>query len=120
VRTRLYRDGTVKLTDFPVADISEHLDVEGSVIRLDLWGPSQAAFDMIGEELGLHELAIEDALHASERPKLDRYATHLFLDRYPPPSPASTARTCPTPASTPTPDSSSPPRSSSPCPVCST
>ena len=37
---------------------------------------------MIGEEFGLHELAIEDALHASERPKLDRYATHLFLDAY--------------------------------------
>jgi Mg2+ and Co2+ transporter CorA len=37
---------------------------------------------MIGEEFGLHELAIEDALHASERPKLERYATHLFLDAY--------------------------------------
>jgi magnesium transporter len=82
VRTRLYRDGTLTLSDFPVADISEHLDVEGSVIWLDLCGPTQADFDMIGEEFGLHELAIEDALHASERPKLDRYATHLFLDAY--------------------------------------
>ena len=82
MRTRLYRDGTLTLTDFPVADISEHLDVEGSVVWLDLCGPTQADFDMIDEEFGLHELAIEDALHASERPKLDRYATHLFLDAY--------------------------------------
>jgi magnesium transporter len=82
VRTRLYRDGKLALTDFPVGDISEHLRVERSVIWLDLCGPTQADFDMIGKEFGLHELAIEDALHASERPKLDRYATHLFLDAY--------------------------------------
>ncbi|MEA2557556.1 MAG: magnesium transporter, partial [Actinomycetota bacterium] len=30
-------------------------------------------------ELGLHELAVEDALAEHQRPKLDRYATHLFL-----------------------------------------
>jgi magnesium transporter len=81
-RTRLYRDGTLLLTDFPVAAISDHLNVQGSVIWLDLCGPTQADFDMIGDEFGLHELAIEDALHASERPKLDRYASHLFLDAY--------------------------------------
>jgi hypothetical protein len=28
---------------------------------------------------GLHELAVEDALGPHQRPKLDRYATHLFL-----------------------------------------
>jgi magnesium transporter len=82
VRIRLYRNGRLALTDFPVADVSENLDVDGSVIWLDLCGPTQADFDMIGEEFGLHKLAIEDALHASERPKLDRYATHLFLDAY--------------------------------------
>jgi magnesium transporter len=82
VRTRLYRDGKLMLTDFPVADISEHLDIDGSLIWLDLCGPTPADFDMIGEEFGLHELAFEDALHASERPKLDRHTTHLFLDAY--------------------------------------
>jgi magnesium transporter len=81
-RTRLYRDGKLQLMDFPVADISDHLHAEGSVIWLDLCGPTQADFDMVSEEFGLHELAVEDALHASERPKLDRYATHLFLDAY--------------------------------------
>jgi magnesium transporter len=30
-------------------------------------------------ELGLHELAVEDAFEPHQRPKLDRYATHLFL-----------------------------------------
>jgi magnesium transporter len=82
VRTRLYRGGKLELTDFPVADISEHLTVDGSVIWVDLCAPSQANLDLIGEEFGLHELAIEDALHAGERPKLDRYASHLFLGAY--------------------------------------
>ncbi|MFP5253502.1 MAG: CorA family divalent cation transporter, partial [Actinomycetes bacterium] len=29
-----------------------------------------------------HPLAVEDALHAHQRPKLDRYADHLFLAAY--------------------------------------
>jgi magnesium transporter len=37
---------------------------------------------MVDTEFGLHELAVEDALHESQRPKLDRYATHLFLSAY--------------------------------------
>jgi magnesium transporter len=34
---------------------------------------------MINAEFGLHELAIEAALHERQRPKLDRYPRHLFL-----------------------------------------
>ena len=37
---------------------------------------------MINAELGLHELAIEDALHERQRPKLDRYPRHLFISAY--------------------------------------
>jgi magnesium transporter len=81
-RTRLYRDGTCVLHDFPVADISEHLTDPGSVVWLDLCRPTAGDFDMVNTEFGLHELAVEDALHESQRPKLDRYATHLFLSAY--------------------------------------
>jgi magnesium transporter len=38
--------------------------------------------DHVAEELGLHALAIEDALEARQRPKLDRYADHQFLSMY--------------------------------------
>ena len=34
---------------------------------------------MLSEEFGLHPLAVEAALHHSQRPKLDRYRSHLFL-----------------------------------------
>ena len=37
---------------------------------------------MLSEEFGLHPLAVEDALHHSQRPKLDRYPSHLFLTAY--------------------------------------
>ena len=81
-RTRLYRGGACELEDFPVADISAHLAEPGSVVWLDLCRPTTGDFDMVNTEFGLHELAVEDALHESQRPKLDRYATHLFLSAY--------------------------------------
>ena len=37
---------------------------------------------MLQEEFGLHPVAIEDALVDRERPKIDRYRTHLFLTAY--------------------------------------
>ncbi len=81
-RTRLYRDGTCLLQDFPVTDIAEHLADPASVVWLDLCRPTTADFGMVDTEFGLHELAVEDALLESQRPKLDRYATHLFLSAY--------------------------------------
>jgi magnesium transporter len=81
-RTRLYRDGRLELEGFPVADISDHL-ADGSVtIWLDLRDPDHDDLAVLSEEFGLHPLAVEDALHHSQRPKLDRYPSHLFLTAY--------------------------------------
>lgn len=81
--TRLYRDGRLALEDFPVEDISDHLDAGGSgVVWLDLCAPKPADLAMVREEFGLHELAVEDAINAHQRTKLDRYSTHLFLAAY--------------------------------------
>jgi len=81
-RTRLYRDGRLELEGFPVADISDHL-AEGSVtIWLDLRDPDHDDLAVVSEEFGLHPLAVEDATHPSQRPKLDRYPSHLFLTAY--------------------------------------
>jgi magnesium transporter len=52
------------------------------VVWLDLAQPNRADLDVIVEELGLHELAVEDALNEHQRPKLDQYADHLFLSSY--------------------------------------
>jgi magnesium transporter len=81
-RTRLYRDGTLELEGFPVADISDHLSDGSVTIWLDLRDPDSGDLAVLSEEFGLHPLAVEDALHHSQRPKLDRYPSHLFLTAY--------------------------------------
>jgi magnesium transporter len=81
-RTRLYRDGELALEDFPVGDISEHLKDQRACIWLDYCEPTQADLATIAEELQLHPLAVEDAVNEHQRPKLDRYDSHLFLSAY--------------------------------------
>ena len=80
--TRLYRDGVLVEEGFDVASISDHLADERSVVWLDLLQPDEADMAVLVDELGLHPLAIEDALHAHQRPKLDRYSDHEFLSAY--------------------------------------
>ncbi len=81
-RTRLYRSGNLEREDFPVHDISDYVCDPTCTVWLDLCDPTSDDFAMITEEFGLHALAVEDAGHEHQRPKLDRYRTHLFLSAY--------------------------------------
>ena len=81
-RTRLYRGGVLEAEGFPVDDISEHLKDPTAVIWLDLRDPDREDLAVLATEFGLHPLAIEDAVHEHERPKLDRYRSHLFMTAY--------------------------------------
>ncbi|MFH8769002.1 magnesium transporter CorA family protein [Streptomyces sp. NPDC017958] len=81
-RTRLYHDGTLALEDFPASEVSAYLADPASVLWLDLYRPGAAEFTMLGQEFGIHELALEDAAQRGQRPKLDRYRTHEFLSAY--------------------------------------
>ncbi len=81
-RTRLYRNGTLAAEGFPVAKVSDFLADDDAVIWFDLCAPSAADLATISEELGLHPLAVEDAVHEHQRAKLDRYDTHLFVTSY--------------------------------------
>jgi magnesium transporter len=82
MRTRLYRDGKLVLEDFPPADISEHLLNADARVWLDYCQPTAAELATIAEEFQLHPLAVEDAVNEHQRPKLDRYDTHLFMSVY--------------------------------------
>jgi magnesium transporter len=77
--TRVYRDGVLEAEGFSVAEVSEYLAQPDTTVWVDLCGPSKDALHELAAELGLHELAVEDAMDSHQRPKLDRYATHLFL-----------------------------------------
>jgi magnesium transporter len=81
-RTRLYRDGRLVERGFPVAQISDHLADGPATIWLDLRDPDRGDLAVLQEEFGLHPVAIEDALLDRERPKIDRYNTHLFMTAY--------------------------------------
>ncbi|MCE3549856.1 magnesium transporter CorA family protein [Pseudonocardia sp. RS11V-5] len=82
-RTRQYRHGELVAQGFAAEEISERLCADpSSVVWLDLHDPDEADLGIVIQEFGLHPLAVEDALAEHQRPKLDRYATHLFLNLY--------------------------------------
>jgi magnesium transporter len=62
--------------------VSEHLAEPDTVIWVDLCAPTPEHIIKVGEELGLHALAVEDAIESHQRPKMDRYADHAFLSMY--------------------------------------
>ncbi|KUL49084.1 magnesium transporter CorA [Streptomyces sp. NRRL F-4489] len=65
------------------ADFSHALDAaraEGhSFLWLGMYEPTQHEFDQVSSEFGLHPLAVEDALNAHQRPKLEVYDDSLFV-----------------------------------------
>ncbi len=65
-----------------MAEISDHLADETITIWLDLRDPDREDLAVLSDEFGLHPLAVEDAVHEHQRPKLDRYRSHLFLTAY--------------------------------------
>jgi magnesium transporter len=64
--------------------VTTHLlvDEPGAVLWYDLDDPSADELRQLADRFGLHPLAVEDALQEHERPKLDHYENHLFLNVY--------------------------------------
>lgn len=78
VNSVVYADGR-KIADIAVENISEAIKVEGQFVWIGLREPDAAQLKIMQEEFGLHELAIEDALRAHQRPKLEEYGESLFV-----------------------------------------
>jgi magnesium transporter len=81
-RTRLYRNGVLEAENFSPAQVSDHLGDPVATVWLDMCSPTEEDLATISEELSLHRLAVEDAVHEHQRAKLDRYDTHSFLTAY--------------------------------------
>ena len=82
-RTRWYRNGEVAEQGFAADGISERLEQDpDSFVWLALFDPDAADLAIVTQEFGLHPLAVEDAVQDHQRPKVDRYRTHLFLNVY--------------------------------------
>ncbi|MGA5422244.1 magnesium/cobalt transporter CorA [Streptomyces lavendulocolor] len=78
----IYRDG--QRSDGP-SDFSDALAAArasgsgDSFLWIGLHEPTEEEFDRVSEEFGLHPLAVEDALKAHQRPKLEVYDDSLFM-----------------------------------------
>jgi magnesium transporter len=68
------RDGKLELKD-----VVDQVDREGSFVWIGLVEPAAEEFDAVAREFGLHELAVEDAVKAHQRPKLEMYGDTMFL-----------------------------------------
>lgn len=77
----IYRDG--HRSDGP-SDFSDALDAArasggDAFIWIGLHEPTEQEFEHVSKEFGLHPLAVEDALKAHQRPKLEIYDDSLFV-----------------------------------------
>jgi magnesium transporter len=82
-RTRLYQDGKVIAEGFATDEVRALMaERPDSVLWLDLHDPDLVDLRAVAEEFHLHPLAVEDAVLDHERPKLDRYHDHMFMNVY--------------------------------------
>ena len=71
----------VRVANLVIADISKELNHEDRFVWVGLFEPDEKLLREIQEEFGLHDLAIEDAHDAHQRPKLEQYGNCLFVLR---------------------------------------
>lgn len=71
--------GGRRVADIEIKDVSEVLKQEERFIWVGLHEPSEALLWQVQQEFGLHDLAIEDAHRAHQRPKVERYDNALFV-----------------------------------------
>ncbi|MFD8094584.1 magnesium and cobalt transport protein CorA [Streptomyces malaysiensis] len=80
VDAAVYRGGRRVGTPDSLAATYRRLREEtGAMAWIGLYRPSEAELLSLAEEFDLHKLAIEDALEAHQRPKLERYGETLFV-----------------------------------------
>ena len=72
-----YQEGT-KLSDISKEDISAYVERPDCFVWVALKDPAPEELEEMREEFGLHELAVEDARHGHQRPKIEEYGNSLF------------------------------------------
>ncbi|MGH7854384.1 MAG: magnesium and cobalt transport protein CorA, partial [Candidatus Binatia bacterium] len=73
-----YQNGR-KLADIPVSEISSYVARPDCFVWVALKDPEPAELQAMQHEFGLHELAVEDAQHGHQRPKIEEYNGSLFV-----------------------------------------
>ncbi|MFJ4979012.1 magnesium/cobalt transporter CorA [Streptomyces coeruleorubidus] len=75
----IYRDGHRSEGPEDFSDALSEARAAGGFVWIGLHEPTEREFDHVTQEFGLHPLAVEDALKAHQRPKLEVYDDSLFV-----------------------------------------
>jgi magnesium transporter len=75
----IYREGHRVEGPSDLSDALDEARAAGGFVWIGLHEPSPEEFGLVTEEFRLHPLAVEDALKAHQRPKLEVYDDSLFL-----------------------------------------
>jgi magnesium transporter len=73
-----YQEGR-KLADIQPREIHEYVRRQECFIWVALYEPTPEELETMQREFGLHELAVEDARHGHQRPKIEEYGDSLFV-----------------------------------------
>ncbi|MBO2530868.1 MAG: transporter [Thermobifida sp.] len=80
VDAAIYIDGRRQPCEVELARLRDQVAQQpGAMAWLGLHQPSEAQLLALADQFGLHELAVEDAIVAHQRPKLERYGDTLFV-----------------------------------------
>jgi magnesium transporter len=68
-----------RLADIPLSEIRKYLARPDCFVWVALKDPEPSELSVLQEEFDLHELAVEDAQHGHQRPKIEEYGPSLFV-----------------------------------------
>ena len=74
----IYRQGRRLVCQDLSHELEQLRDEANGFLWIGLKDPTDAEFALVNQELQLHPLAVEDAVHAHQRPKLERYDDMIF------------------------------------------
>jgi magnesium transporter len=75
----VYEEGRRREGELALEEAYEASRESGAFVWIGLLEPTEAEFDSVRREFELHELAVEDAIKAHQRPKLEVYGDTLFV-----------------------------------------
>ncbi len=78
INAAAYHNG-VRVADVPIADLEDAWRHSDRFLWVGLYEPSEQILSHIQKAFGLHDLAIEDAHKAHQRPKLEVYDDSMFV-----------------------------------------
>jgi len=75
----VYEDGCRRAGELPLTEAGEAARCEDAFVWIGVYEPTEDEFDSVRREFDLHELAVEDAINAHQRPKVELYGNTLLM-----------------------------------------